>query len=250
MNNILLTGPAGYAIPCLWQLEPEDCRALIVCHGFGSHKQSLTAQALRAELAPLSVGVFSFDFPAHGESPVDGDSLRIANCLDDIAAVEDFAAGLAPQAELCYFGSSFGAYVLALYLALRPHRGRKALLRCAAVTMPELLVEKASAEDLELLETQGYAMADEGYLRPLKITREFVADLNGHDAFRLCRPGMAELLMIHGSADQTAPLQTAQSFAERFGARLTIVEGADHHFEGPGETEQVLAAAREFFTSL
>ena len=246
MTDIELNSCQGYAIPCRYHLKSDARRVVLICHGFGSSRNSPTAEALAAKLTPVGLGWLSFDFPAHGDSPVDGDQLSITNCLNDIAVAEEFAAAMAPQAELCYFGSSFGSYVLALYLALRPHRGRKAMLRCAAVTMPELLTAEITPRDQELLDTQGYAMAEQ-YGRPLKITREFVADLKDHDAFQLCHPGMAELLMIHGTADETAPLEAAHRFAKQLGARLIIVPGAGHRFQGPGETEQVMDVAREFF---
>ncbi len=249
MTKTELSGKAGYAIPCLYQIPPQARRVVLACHGFGSSKDSGTNQELWQALLPLGLGYLCFDFPGHGESRDEGLSLRIGNCLDDIAAAEVFALAQAPEAELCYFGSSFGAYLLSLYLALRPHQGQKAMLRCAAVTMPNLFEAEAAPEDLALLEAQGWCWVRGDYQRPFKVTPGFRRDLQTHDAFSLCRPDMAELLMIHGDADETAPLADAQAFAQRFKARLLVVAGANHRFEGPGQTGQVVAAAKAFFAN-
>ena len=47
--------------------------------------------------------------------------LRIGNCIRDLSAVERHLRGLAPNAEIAYFSSSFGAYVNLLYLAEEEH---------------------------------------------------------------------------------------------------------------------------------
>jgi hypothetical protein len=51
--------------------------------------------------------------------------------------MEQIAAEKAPEAEICYFSSSFGAYITLIYLTTREHRGKKAFLRSAAVNMPD-----------------------------------------------------------------------------------------------------------------
>ena len=57
----------------------------LITHGFGSSKDSPTAQLLAGELPRHGIGTLALDLPAHGDSPVDGDALSIRHCLDDLA---------------------------------------------------------------------------------------------------------------------------------------------------------------------
>ena len=59
----------GYRIACRNNWDGQN-QVAIVCHGFGSSKNSPMVQALDQTLPAHGIGVYSFDFPAHGESPV------------------------------------------------------------------------------------------------------------------------------------------------------------------------------------
>ena len=133
MKAFTIKSRHGYDIPCnsVWDGEK---RLLIVCHGFGSSKASPMVQALEEYMPKRGIGVFAFDFPAHGESPVW--DLRETWCMDDLCAVEESVKGLDPEVRIGYFGSSFGAYTTLNYLTAFPHAGKKAFLRSSAVVMP------------------------------------------------------------------------------------------------------------------
>lgn len=249
MTHEFIPGGQGYDVPCFYDIKGLEKIICIVVHGFGSSKESPTAKMMLRELPLLGLGALAFDFPAHGESAVDGDYLRMYNCLNDLAIAEQRARALAPEAEIVYFASSFGAYTTLIYLAAQERSGRRAFLRSAAVTMPKL-IRRLTAEQAARLAADGYitASAEEyGYVRSLKLTQGFFGDLDSHDVFELWRKDAAELRMIHGELDTTVPLPDAQSFAEKFGAPITIVPGGDHRLSIPGAPEQVLKLAAEFF---
>jgi pimeloyl-ACP methyl ester carboxylesterase len=241
----------GYVIPCLYRVG-EEKRVCVVLHGLGSSKESPTVTMLFDELPKRGIGVFSFDFPAHGESLVDGDHFRIENCVHDIEAAVEYVAKLAPGAEIVFFASSFGAYALLLCLAkLSPADGRKprAFLRSAAVSMPGIF-QTLPIEARNRVESDGFVVFGRanGYYRPLKVTKAFCQDLAEHDVFELWRTDYASLRMIHGERDETIPLWEAQNFADRFHIPFTVVKSGDHRLFAPGVPEQVLSLAAEFFT--
>ena len=245
----IIHGYNGYDIPCLNHLTGKEKLAVIISHGFGSTKGSPTATTISEALMKQGIGAFSFDFPAHGDSAVDGRMLRIANCTGDLAAVEAHVRKFCPEAEIAYFSSSFGAYINLIYLSTYEHAGNRSFLRCAAVDMPGIFRRGIAPEHRAHMEEQGYIILDEDYFRPLIITQEFNNDLETHDVFKLCRFGMAELAMIHGTADEIAPIEDARRFAKEAGAKLIEVEGADHRFLIPGGMERVIDAAVGFFTT-
>ena len=236
----------GYRIACRNNWDGQN-QVAIVCHGFGSSKNSPMVQALDQTLPAHGIGVYSFDFPAHGESPVGEEGLRVPFCIDDLAEVEAHLLARNPQAEISYFASSFGAYITLLYLAQHPHRQRKAFLRSAAVTMPALaagwLLNQRTQEDLA---RQGYFVPQYDYVREMRITPAFLDDLAEYNLFTRYRQGSAQVAMVHGGQDQVAPVKAAQRFATRFGARLTILPQGEHNLMGAGELEQVLSLAVAF----
>ena len=247
MERFSIPGKNGYEIPVksCWTGEKQ---VLIVCHGFGSSKESPMVQALDERMPREGIGTVSFDFPAHGESPGQEDTLRVPYCMDDLAAVEEYVRSQDPEVEIGYFGSSFGAYITLLYLSQHPHPGAKVFLRSSAVTMPELVKTWLDQRAKEDLARQGWFVPDYDYVREMRITPAFLGDLAEHDLFEKYVPGAATLRMIHGAKDDVAPTGAAREFARRFGAHLTVLPNGEHPLMGPGELETVLDAAADFFS--
>ena len=164
MTQELLSGLNGYNIPCRHTIQGGESMVCLITHGFGSSKDSPTAQLLAGELPRHGIGTLALDLPAHGDSPVDGDALSIRHCLDDLARAEARALELAPGARVVYFSSSFGAYLNLIYLSTRPHRGRGPSCaarrwRCPCFSIPP------TPEQAEELARQGFPHAGPG-LRP------------------------------------------------------------------------------------
>ena len=246
MEQKWLESKHGYQIPCQDHWAGQN-QVVIVCHGFGSSKSSPMVQALNATLPSHGIGVFSFDFPAHGESPTGQEGLRVPFCIDDLETVEAHLRAQAPQVKISYFGSSFGAYITLLRLARHPRPEGKAFLRSAAVTMPRLVDTWLDQRAQDDLAWQGYFVPAYDYVREMRITPAFLQDLAEHDVFSRYQMGMATLAMVHGGRDDVAPVADARRFAETFGAQLTILPQGEHPLMGEGELEQVLALATAFF---
>lgn len=249
MKKEFLESKHGYAIPCHNCWEGQD-RVLIVCHGFGSSKSSPMVQALNQEMPRHGMGVYSFDFPSHGDSPVWQEGLRVPFCLDDLAAVEDHIRAMAPNARIGYFGSSFGAYITLLHLSRGKAAGKRAFLRSAAVSMPRLVdtwVDDRARVDLD---RQGYFVPAYDYVREMRIPRDFLGDLEAHDVFDRYQTGLAQLFMVHGGRDDVAPTADAVRFARQFGAELLVLPNGEHNLMGEGELEQVLEYAAAFFREM
>jgi hypothetical protein len=247
MKHQDVLGKNGYKIPCVSAIGGQEKMVCIISHGFGSSKESVTAVMLLESLPKAGIGAIAFDFPAHGSSPVDGDQLRIETCLQDLADVEAYVHAAAPQAEVVYFSSSFGAYLNLQYLSGGRGTGEKSFLRSAAVNMPQLFLNPTK-EEQDQLDQAGYLML-EGYTRPIKLTAAFLQDLASHDLFQCNRVGGDKICMIHGEADETILIQHARRFACQFHIPLTVVPGGDHSLSVPGAPEQVLALALRFFQS-
>ena len=247
MKEEVLSGRRGYPIPALSTLNGTEKRSVLVIHGFASSRYSDTGVRLAERLAAQNIGVYAIDLPAHGAST--RDELHIDECLDSMADAAQRMRLVAPQTEIFLFGSSFGGYLAILYLALRDPSIRRAMLRCAAVNMPELMDGDLTPALRAEIERQGYYIFDPGYSRTIRITRAFFDELHAHDAFALADRFRTSLQMIHGTNDEEVPLPAVQRFAAQTGAALRLVEGAGHRFAEPGATETVLDVAERFFTA-
>ena len=202
-----------YEIPYIENLTGDEKQVVIVAHGFDSSMKGPTAQMVLENLPKVGIGAIAFDFPAHGESPVEREFLSVENCIKDLEAVENYVREKCPQAEICYFGSSFGAYITMLYLSRYPEKSGKAFLRSAAVNMHTL----------------------------------FKNPTGDHNLFELYRPGNSKAMMIHGTCDEDIDYEVAKAFSEKFDIPLITVEGGDHRLSKEGMPEAVIMMAIEFY---
>ena len=251
MKREWLESNGGYQIPVCNQIAGEE-RVLIVCHGFGSSKDSPMVEALREEMPRHGMGTFSFDFPCHGESPAPFEALRVENCLSDLAAVEARVRQIAPESQVSFFGSSFGAYIVLLYLARRGQEGGRAFLRSAAVDMYGIF-QKWFQETPPIWhldpggdEERDYFTLDYAYQREMRISRAVLRELEENPIAPLYPRVGIKIGMIHGEADSTASYEAARRFAQHAGASLYTVPGGEHRLMGAGEMEQVLDCAVRF----
>lgn len=245
MRKGMIKRSGSYDIMFTAETDMDSRTIVVIAHGFGSSKESPTAQMLMRELPKHGIGAIAFDFPAHGDSPVDGEFLRIENCIEDLASVEQMVRKENPDAEIIYFGSSFGAYITLNYISEYRLRGAKAFLRSAAVNMPDLF-RNPTEEEKKSLEDKGFVILDYDNGRPLKITEEFITDLWEHDLFENFSMGNARIRMIHGTGDETIDYVRAREFSQKYSVDMITVDNGDHRLSIPGAPERVLQEALEF----
>lgn len=250
----------GEKIPCI-ECIPEDCRTIvIVVHGFCSSKESSNAACQFRELVPRGIGVIAYDQPGHGSAEASKETLRIDACLDSLACVEHYLQEAYPSAEICYFGSSFGAYVTGLYLTHRVHAGNKVFFRCPAVNFPDLILEapamKPGSPELAELAEKGYCDLVLGGDDCIRIVPAFLEDLKRYDLFDAFDANASgadhtegfRIRMAHGEADPVVPVAQARRFAERFQIPLTTFPGEGHTIsDDPASPPAVSALAAELF---
>ena len=227
---LFIDGPNGYRIPCLSTMKRGVKKCVLIVHGFGSSMESRISTVLSGLLPEVGVGTIALNLPGHGNHEREGDMLTVENCLSDIGAVERYVRDDYHDAEICYFGSSFGAYLTLLYISRGGFSGSSACLRCSAVRMADIFESMTPEGMMERLESEG-SIVNASYRRPIKVTREFYHELRENDLFeKFSKNGMERILMIHGTADEVAPFKDAKEFSEKFGVALSPCEGGDHRF--------------------
>ncbi|MBR0374734.1 MAG: alpha/beta fold hydrolase [Mogibacterium sp.] len=248
MEYVKISKENGQVVPCVAEFPEKPEGVVVAVHGFSSNKECMTYQLLLRRLPAAGFGVVGIDLPGHGKDEAAGEELRIAACLDSIAAAERYAAERFPGLPIGYFASSFGAYLTGLYISTRPHRGRRAFFRSAAVNMPTLLVKEpttdAERQMLADLNGKGYFDANLGTGRPIRISRGMYHDLETTDLFALFdlnRYGENRVAMAHGTEDRVIDPAAARRFAEQFDVPLTMFHGEGHSLSDAPDTPDRVA---------
>lgn len=223
-------------VPCEL-MYPDDAETfVIITHGFGSSKESATAQMMLHDLPQAGFGAIAYDLPAHGTAEARGTDLTIENCITSLRAVEKYIAERFSFPEICYFSSSFGAYLTLLSFtknrySIQEHRGSRAFLRSAAVNMPDLFTKDPDPEVLRILGEQGaYTIMDAGPA-PVRITQQFFDELKENDLFKAAAEipfDDLDIQMVHGEKDMVIAPEAAKRFAEENGIPLVMFDGEDH----------------------
>ena len=235
MEQFVIQKPDGHEMSCMKEAPANPEGIVIAVHGFASSMASPTYTLLMRRMPEANLGVVAFDLPGHGSRESLQEELRIEGALDSISAAERYATEQWPEADIFYFGSSFGAYLLCLYISRRPHRGRRVFLRSAAVNMPELFVPRnPTEEDLKAIremEERGYVdVVSEGH-QPVRISVAMYRDFERTDLFQCFSPdtyGPHEIEMVHGTEDQVIDPAQAELFAEKFDLSITYFPGEGH----------------------
>lgn len=257
MRKFALQKANGHSVACVEEI-PADAKGItIAIHGFTSSKESPTVQLLLKRLPAAGIGVVGIDLPCHGVEQSYEEELRIEACKDSLAAAEKYVTDRFPDAEIYYFGSSFGAFVTALYISTRPHKGRKAFFRSAAVNMPSLFIKDSLTEEderlYEELREKGYFMQGFSLGRPVKVTQGFIDDLSQNNLSEIFDPdkyGPHKIAMAHGAEDPVIDPAAAAEFSRRFGIEETVFAGEGHSLcNDPQTPDRVVDLAIRLYQS-
>ena len=257
MHGLTIKKANGHSVSCLEGIPAGAEKIVIAVHGFTSSKESPTVQLLLRRLPAAGIGVIGIDLPCHGVEESYKEELRIEACKDSVAAAERYVAERYPDADICYFASSFGAYITALYISTRPHKGRTTFFRSAAVNMPSLFIkDDLTEEEKELfreLDEKGYFWQGFGLGQPVKVTKGFIDDLSKTDLPSVFSPdkfGPHRIAMAHGAEDDVIDPAAAAKFAEQFHIKETVFEGEGHSLcNDPHTPDRVADLAIELFLS-
>jgi uncharacterized protein len=212
---------------------------VIVCHGFtGSKEGRGQAVAMGEQLALLGYSTLLFDFAGSGESDGKDQDRTLSGQVEDLAAVVEWARqeGFGP---IILSGRSFGGSTVLSYAA-RDQQIDAVCTWAAVARLERLFLPLIGGNAAGPAEELVTIKSEEGQLA---LTRRFFQDLSKHD-LASCAASILprSLLIVHGSADQSVPVEDAEILYQAAGEpkKLIIIEGADHRFSG--HTNQVWQA--------
>jgi len=224
--------------------------AVILCHGFSSHRDGFHYRALAGRLAAAGLASLRFDFAGNGESQGVFQFGNYASEVADIAAAQAFleAGGRSVVAlvghskgagSVLLHASSLGAIPVVINVAGRFDMSAGLTARFG----PDIFERLAAGPVAQTTRTQRGAFA--WTLTPESMAERLALDMAAVCATIRARPGM-RLLTVHGDADDVIPIDDGRRIAELAGGELAVVAGADHMFRGPAATGALLDRVSAF----
>lgn len=245
-KNFLLT-KGNLQIPCkLSAPDYGDIRRIVLgVHGLCGSANDQIQTGIAEEMELFYAATLRFDFPGHGESPLDSDAFTLQNCVESLLTVAQYAREQYPEVEdLCIFATGFGAYITLITLEeLMAMPGRiKLVVQTPSVRMHETLLamKHITLPTLKAMDRATFRTA-----RPLDVTYSLYEDLRDNialDSYPL------PILILHGEEDAYIRMDDILHFRRiNEQSKLVIIPGTSHRFLEDGAWDMVLDLTRDWF---
>ncbi len=245
-RNLLLT-KGSLEIPCKVS-APEDGdirRVVLGVHGLGGSAMDDIQVGIAEEMELFYAATLRFDFPAHGESPLNSDFFNLQNCVESLLTVANYAKEQYPDVEdLCIFATGFGAYITLISLEeLLQLPGRvKLVVQTPSVLMHDTLLamKKISQPTFQAMDKVTFRSK-----RAFDVSYSFYEDMQENIALASYPIPM---LILHGEEDDYIRMSDILQFRRlNDRAKLVIIPGTSHRFLEDGAWDMVLDLTRDWF---
>lgn len=220
---------------------------VIATYGFGGNKDNKAVEKFADRITTKfkGYGVVCFDWPCHGMDA--RNKLILDECSLYLEQVLNYVKNELKAEKIFNYSSSFGSYVTLRYINEKGSNPfTKTAFRCSAIRMYEAMVKNVTEDDWIKLNKGKEILR--GHDRKIKITKEFLEDLKANDVSRYDYMEFADdIIMIHGTKDEMAPIEWVEEFSENNVIELVAVENADHPFSNPDYMDFAIQKMIEFF---
>jgi dipeptidyl aminopeptidase/acylaminoacyl peptidase len=207
--------------------------AVVLCHGFTGQRMESHLLFVKMSRALEEAGIASlrFDFRGSGESDGRFQDMTVEGEVSD--ALKAFETVLAmpeiDEKRVGVLGLSLGGCVAACVTGFET-RAKSTALWSAVADLPETIGQRLTEEAKQALVADGFLDFD-GHA----VGRRFFDTMKALDPLQLVAKSSNPLLIVHGSGDETVPVEHADRYqqAATHGSRQVeklIVDGADHTF--------------------
>jgi pimeloyl-ACP methyl ester carboxylesterase len=216
--------------------------ALMFLPGLRSDMNGAKATALLAHCAATGRGYLALDYRGHGRSSGRFEDGCVGDWLEDALAVLDHAA----EPSVVPVGSSMGGWLMLLMALARPERVKGLVGIAAAPDLTEdLIVARATPEQLAALASHGVYRAPSAYGEPLPLTRRLIEEGRRHLLLRAPIPIHCPIHLLHGQLDPDVPWDTALRLAARLespAVTVELVKDGDHRLSRDVDLRRIVAA--------
>jgi len=198
-------------------------KVVVLCHGFGSSKNSKTYLQIEGLLNSQGIAVFRFDFFGHGDSDGDFADITLTKAVDGALSALDYVKSQGFK-TVGLFGSSFGGITSLIVASKNPG------IRCLCLKSPVsdylgVIILNIGEHKLDDWKINGSIEYRDG----LMLNYSFYQDAQKYDSDEFAPKINVPTLFVHGNVDDIVPLEQSISTSKKVkDAKLEIVKGADH----------------------
>ena len=247
---IAFNDPAGHRIAAILTTPtgPTD-RAVLLCHGFLSSKNSSTNKALTRNLVDEGIATLRFDFFGHADSDGPFEKLTTTLAVGQAMTALDWLKTKG-YGRLGLMGSSFGGLVSILTAAQR-HDLRCVALKCPVVDFGEELRLEFGEEELQRWKTTDTIPNILGGTERVKLAFAFYEDCLNRIAYEPATRIIAPTLIVQGDKDEHVPLHQSRRLYEALPGhkQLEMLPGADHQFTKGEDFKQMTTLITTWLTT-
>lgn len=219
---------------------------VILYHGFSGARMEPGFMFVRFSrlLAEHNIASVRFDFLGSGESDGSFTDMTFSNEVEQASFILDYFKNLdvIDEDNIILLGLSMGG-ALAGYLSGMRSSELKGLVLWAPAGEMRLFIEKRERE-IE----NGVITGDVMDISGLRLGECFVEDIKQINVFEKTAGYTGEVLIVHGTGDTVVPVKVSEGYLQMFGprAKLILVDGADHTFQGVLWIEKLFKTSLEF----
>lgn len=221
--------------------EPDrkSDRAVILCHGFLSNKESRTNLRLTQLLVAQGISTFRFDWFGMGESEGDFSRITVATCCDQLERAISLMRERGYH-DLGLIGSSFGG-LLAILVGQHHPELRAVGLKCPVPDFPEMLEHEFGPDGIEEWQRTNYIPDVTGGTAPVALDFAFYESCRADNAYEAARNINAPVLIVHGQQDELVPFHQIRQLEDALPGdkKLVLLPEADHQFGKPEDFRQM-----------
>ncbi|MCZ6623879.1 MAG: alpha/beta fold hydrolase [Deltaproteobacteria bacterium] len=221
----------------------ESPAAVILCHGMESNKESGKLVSLSRMLTERGILALRFDFAYAGESSGKFEEITYSGEVEDLQAAFKFMLRYQIR-KIAILGSSMGGTVALLFAA--KEKRVTTLVTIAAPLHPENITERLlTQEEVKQWRQEGFAT-----YHGRRINASFLDDLQQINIPEAAKKISCPVLVIHGDADETVPVEDAYELHSQLTSpkRICILKGADHRLSNPCLLEDALKESIDWIT--
>ncbi len=223
----------------------KNFSVVVLCHGLNSNKNTTNYVSLADILLKNNIGSLRFDFYGHGDSDGNFEDITISEATDNILRGIEYLKQMGCR-KIGLVGSSFGG-IASIIAASQITDLFVLVLKSPVSNYVELESSRMSFKELELWKNDGYFdhVAFNG--KKLRLKYSFMENAYINDGYNAAINITAPTLIIHGSADETVPLEQSKKLAGTIkNCVFQIIEGADHRYTDSKHNEIMLKFISNF----
>lgn len=216
----------------------ETSPLVILAHGFSSHKNTTNFVKIAELLNRKKIATLRIDLYAHGESEGEFERITISKAVDDILQAIAYVKEKG-YTKIGLIGSSFGG-IASIIAASKTPDLKFLALKSPVSDYGAVMRLRMSEPQIKDWQKQGYTYLHDAGKR-LKVNYTFFQDFQKNRAYLVASKIKIPTLIIHGDVDSEVPLSQSKRLVQLIPhAKLHIVNGADHRYQGEGEIEECI----------